>query len=167
MSSRPPLTSRFLGTGHDDRSRCAERLFNGIATDGDVPWRAKARGLAADGARHNAGPISPHALAGLAARGLPMPSDAPAVCRPPEAVRIHDLTAAIRCMAVKEVTPRRMCRAHFPAWTDRVIDWPIDDINRPPRRIALTEREAHVRARGAELPVRSIQPPAEPGVLAP
>ena len=167
MSSRPPRTVRFLCTGHYDRNRFAERLFNGIATDGDVPWRAEARGLAADGACRNGGPSSPHALADLAARGLSTPPDSPAVCRPPEAVQIQDSTAATRCVAVQETGHRPMFQARFPAWADRVIDWPIDDIDRTPPRITLTELEAYVRARVAERRVRSRQPPAEPGVLAP
>lgn len=69
----------FLCTGNYYRSRFTELLFNWHATRGDLPWRAESRGIALELGIHNRGPISPHVISGLRARGITL---AGAMCFP-------------------------------------------------------------------------------------
>src|ERR1044071_452989 len=63
----------FICTGNYYRSRFAESLFNALAEQRGLPWRADSRGTDIHGAgRWNVGPISVHAREALEARGVPI-----------------------------------------------------------------------------------------------
>src|SRR5687767_589715 len=99
MSREEPDRTRqllFLCTGNYYRSRFAEALFNALAAEAGLLWRADSRGLALSPA--NVGPISSLALTGLMARGLE--PEAPA--RHPLLATEADLAAADLIVAVSE-----------------------------------------------------------------
>jgi protein-tyrosine phosphatase len=76
-------TILFVCTGNYYRSRFAELLFNHLAAEAGLGWRADSRGTGLT--VRNVGPISPHAVRGLEAVGIgcgdgarhPLPLTAP------------------------------------------------------------------------------------------
>jgi len=129
----------LLCTGNYYRSRFAEALFNALAAEAGLPWRADSRGLALSPA--NVGPISPLALAGLADRGI-VP-DAPA--RWPRLVDERDLAAADLIIAVSAAEHRPLLARAFPAWAERVTYWEVEDLHLMPAEAALAELERAVQ----------------------
>jgi protein-tyrosine phosphatase len=130
----------FLCTGNYYRSRFAELLFNARAGGQGLPWRAVSRGLATERGLDNVGALSPQAVAGLAARGVPVP-------RPvhwPLQVLWGDLHAADLVVALKEAEHRPLLQARWPAWADRVEYWHIDDLEDVPAGEALPQIERRV-----------------------
>lgn len=127
----------FLCTGNYYRSRFAEALFNHRAGQLGLDWEADSRALAIERGTGNVGPISAHARAGLAARGVPLP-DAP---RPPRRCEACDLDAADLVVALKELEHRPYLRDRFPAWADRVTYWHVHDVDVSPAHEALPQIE--------------------------
>jgi protein-tyrosine phosphatase len=141
------FTVLFLCSGNYYRSRFAEMLFNHLASAAALPVRAASAGLHPRCWTRNAGPLSPHAIAGLHARGIPVP-DAP---RLPRDAMADDLRDATLVIAVKEAEHRRLVEAQFPALATRVRYWSIDDVQDAPPEGALDALEAAVRALLAEV----------------
>ena len=56
--SASAATLLFVCTGNYYRSRFAEHLFNALAAQAGLPWRAESRGLAIEFGAHNVGPMS-------------------------------------------------------------------------------------------------------------
>ena len=129
----------FLCTGNYYRSRFAEVLFNALAAEVGLPWRAESRGLALSAA--NGGPISPYALAGLAARGLA--DDQPAHL--PRRLDEGDLAAADLIVAVSEAEHRPLLVQTFPTWSGRITYWQVEDVDQTPAEEALAALEREVR----------------------
>ena len=129
----------FLCTGNYYRSRFAEVLFNALAAEAGLAWRAESRGLALSAA--NVGPISPYALAGLAARGLAVDQPAPL----PRRLDEGDLTAADLIIAVSEAEHRPLLVQTFPAWSGRITYWQVEDVGQMPAEEALAALEREVR----------------------
>ena len=115
----------FLCSGNYYRSRFAEMLFNDLAAGKGLSWRAFSRGLVADRPNGNEGPISPHTLQGLAARGIPAPRPA----RFPLQLQAEELEAADLVIAVKEGEHRPVLAERFPGWQERVLYWYVDDLD--------------------------------------
>jgi protein-tyrosine phosphatase len=136
----------FLCSGNYFRSRFAELLFNQLAVESALPVRATSAGLEERCHTRNVGPISPHTVAGLRARGIPVSSP-----RAPLDVTAEDLDRADLIIAVKEAEHRPRLAARFPAWTDRVRYWHVDDIDLASPPDALARLEALVRALVVEL----------------
>lgn len=135
-------TVLFLCTGNYYRSRFAEIFFNALAGSDGLGWRAVSRGLATERGLYNVGPISPQAVAGLAARGIAVP-------RPlhwPMQVLHRDLEDADLIVAVKEGEHRPLVEARFPSWSEKVEYWHIDDLEQVPAAEALPQFEQRVRA---------------------
>src|SRR4051794_14128737 len=66
----------FLCTGNYNRSRFAELLFNAIAHERGLSWRATSRGIDVAGSRqYIKGPISIEARLALEERGLDIQAD--------------------------------------------------------------------------------------------
>ena len=129
----------FLCTGNYYRSRFAEMLFNALAAEAGLAWRAESRGLALSPA--NVGPISAYVLAGLAARGVAL--DEPA--RLPCAVCTEDLAAADLIVAVSAAEHQPMLTQAFPAWAGHVTYWQVEDLGGMPAEQALVALEREVR----------------------
>jgi protein-tyrosine phosphatase len=140
-------TVLFLCTGNYFRSRFAEALFNQLAAEAGLEARAVSAGLAPDCHTRNPGAISPHTIAGLRARGVELPPAHRLPCDVTEA----DLTGATLIIAVKETEHRPMLHERFPAWTDRVRYWAVDDIPQVVAADALARLETLVRALIVEL----------------
>lgn len=130
----------FLCTGNYYRSRYAEIVFNHLAQARGLDWRAESRGLLADRPNGNIGPISPHALIGLARRGIAVPNTAPA----PRQVASADLETAERVIALKEAEHRPLLAARFPGWEERVAYWQVHDLDQATARVALQQIDALV-----------------------
>jgi protein-tyrosine phosphatase len=127
----------FLCSGNYYRSRFAEIFFNWHAQQRGLRWYAESRGLALE--PRNAGPISRHAVASLAARGISCDE----YIRAPLLVTDADFTAAHRIIAVKEAEHRPIVESRHSAWRGLVEYWRIDDIDcaTPEEAIPLLERE--------------------------
>lgn len=141
MWNQPPRATQqvlFLCSGNYYRSRFAEVYFNWQSERRGLFWVAESRGLAINPWDH--GPISRHTLARLRARGIASSS-----CeRSPLELTVDDLNAADHVVAVKESEHRPLMMADFPAWTDRVEYWHIDDLDCAQPSIALPYIEREV-----------------------
>ena len=117
-------TLLFLCTGNYYRSRFAEVVFNSLATKSKLPWTAQSRALRISG--RNVGPISPHALKGLAERELELTGE----LRYPILATEADFQAAQHIVAVKEEEHLPLMKSLFPDWTEHIEYWKIHDIDR-------------------------------------
>jgi protein-tyrosine phosphatase len=131
----------FLCTGNFYRSRFAEILFNHLARERGMAWRAESRGLDLKIGAHNVGPISVHARQACAARGLPLPEP----LRFPLALVEQDLNAASLVIAVKEGEHRAYLLRLFPEWVERVRYWNVHDLDAAAAHDAMNELEGLVR----------------------
>jgi protein-tyrosine phosphatase len=137
----------FLCSGNYYRSRFAEVLFNHLASAQGLPYRADSAGLWRDCHTHNVGPISPHTIAGLEERGIPLPS----VLRAPREVSKSDVLGAALTIALKETEHRPLVQSRFPELLDRVEFWEVDDVGDALPSVALPLIERSVRALIARL----------------
>jgi protein-tyrosine phosphatase len=133
-------TVLFLCSGNFYRSRFAETYFNAEAVRRGLAWQAVSRGFRLHPG--NVGPISPHALAGLAGLGLAPPQP----LRFPLVASADDLAAAAHIVAVKQDEHLPLMQRHFPDWVEQVEYWQIHDIDFAPPTAALPELRAHVDA---------------------
>src|SRR5688572_431583 len=131
----------FLCTGNYYRSRFAEILFNHLAAERGLPWRAESRGLDLGIGKHNVGPLSPYTRDACAARCLAIPDP----LRLPMAVCERDLHAARLVVAVKEAEHRRYLQHLFPAWSDRVRYWHVHDLDAGGAEQAMADLDRLVR----------------------
>jgi protein-tyrosine phosphatase len=142
MPAVEPKRILFLCSGNYYRSRFAEVLFNHLATAAGLPYRADSAGLWRDCHTHNVGPMSPHTIAGLSERGIPLPS----VLRAPRDVQKSDFVGAALAIAVKETEHRPLMETRFPDFCDKVEFWHVDDVGDAPPSVALPLIERNVRA---------------------
>jgi protein-tyrosine phosphatase len=133
-------TVLFLCSANFYRSRFAEHLFNWHARSEGLTWRADSRGIVV-GRWKNPGPISRYALERLNELGIPLDGDT----RFPRQLTEADLSSADLIVAVKEAEHRKMLSELFPAWSDRVEYWDIDDIDfaKPQEALPLLESKLH------------------------
>lgn len=113
----------FLCSGNYYRSRFAEYLFNWLATESDLPWRATSRGL--NRSSSNVGPISRHALDGLWQRGVSHNGKS----RHPIQLELSDLADSDLVIAVKEAEHRAILASQFPHWEEQAEYWHVDDLD--------------------------------------
>ena len=130
-----PRTVLFLCTGNYYRSRFAEAVFNDLASRAGLDWVATSRGLALELGRWNVGPISAHARAALAARGVSLADPV----RDPLACNDADLSGAHRVVALKEAEHRPYLHRKHPGWADRVTYWHVHDLDQATPEQALSE----------------------------
>ena len=145
MSARTVL---FLCTGNYYRSRFAEGLFNHLAGQLRLGWRADSCGLAL-GPREtvNVGPISIYTLEAFKLRSIPIVEP----IRYPRTVALADLTSANLIIALKEAEHRALMRERFPDWERRITYWQVHDLDQAPPHVALAEIEKLVRGLIARL----------------
>ncbi|HEX8521894.1 MAG TPA: low molecular weight phosphatase family protein [Tepidisphaeraceae bacterium] len=128
-------------TGNYYRSRFAEHLFNHLACERQLDWRAVSRGLSNEIGPWKIGPISRFTIEGLKQRKVGV--DEP--CREPVYCQESDLQGADLVIALKEAEHRPQIVKRFPAWEKRIEYWHIHDIDVATPEAALTELEALVR----------------------
>lgn len=112
----------FICTGNYYRSRFAEIWFNYQADKLNLPLEAFSRGFKADNPL-NKGFLSPFCCQQLSERDINWPERLP--------IRLSELDLAeadlIIAMKLSEHLP--MCEQLFPAWTDKIIFWNVNDID--------------------------------------
>jgi protein-tyrosine phosphatase len=135
MRQRHEKTLLFLCTDNYYRSRYAEVLFNSVAGKMSLPWKASSRGLALGRGVNNIGPMAQSAVEALEARGL---GAVPEFGRFPIPATVEDFEAAHWIVALKEAEHLPLLRERFPAWTEKVEFWHVDDA---PEVLHLIERE--------------------------
>jgi len=114
----------FLCTGNYYRSRYAEEIFNHrVALDG-LGWHAFSRAVAEQLSPQNVGPISPHTLEALRAKGI-APGGA---ARNPVLCTLDDFAQAELVVALKDAEHRPMIAHRFAGVAHRVEYWDVDDI---------------------------------------
>lgn len=111
----------FVCTGNYYRSRCAEILFNHIATKNELPARAVSRGFRLNPAK-NKGVLSPHATAWLPTLDIPLVN-----VGVPTALTRDDLEAATHIIVMDEKEHRPMMQQSFPDWEAKVEYWQLED----------------------------------------
>lgn len=115
----------FLCTGNYYRSRFAEELFNHLAEQENLPWRAFSRGAAERGSPDNTGPMSHYALEALQRLGI----SARGAYELPRPCSLADFSQADIVIGLKEAEHRSMIERRFPAFAGRVLYWQVDDID--------------------------------------
>ena len=131
----------FLCTGTYYRSRFAEIIFNHLASERGLSWRAHSRGLAREFGPWKVWPISKYAIEALAARGISCPSTTRNAMHCLE----EDLKIADRVIALKEAEHRPLLAKHFPGWEERVEYWHVHDLDGATPDQALGEIEVLVK----------------------
>ena len=123
MSNKTYRTIVFICTANYYRSRFSEYLFNALAEEHGLRWRATSRGLKtwmADGE----GPLSEFTAYRLTAMGVPFDG-----ARFPIQLSAADLESADLVIAVKEAEHRAMMEEQFPDWASRIEYWHVDDLD--------------------------------------
>lgn len=141
MPSSEPRRVLFLCSGNYYRSRFAEELFNHLAEQAGLSYRADSAGLWPQCHTHNPGPMSSHTMAALSERGIALP----AVLRAPRDVQQADVLGAALTVALKESEHRPFVLKLFPELIDRVEFWHVDDVGDAPPSVALPMIERLVR----------------------
>ena len=113
----------FICTGNYYRSRFSEYLFNALAKERGLFWRATSRGLRAKLAA-NDGPLSEFAAYRLTALDIPFDSQ-----RFPIQLTEVDLEEADLVIALKKAEHHAMMVEQFLAWADRIAYWHVDDMD--------------------------------------
>lgn len=148
------LTSQilFLCSGNYYRSRFAEILFNHLAVENDLEWRAESRGIVAQWS-YNPGPISPTALAELRERNIYVDTT-----RYPMQLTAQDFASASRTIALYDVEHRPMLETFFPDRVSAVEFWQVPDLDAmtPTRAFALIGE--NVRSLIAQLVPAPVRP---------
>lgn len=116
-------TVLFLCSGNACRSPFAELLFNHLATEHGIKWRAHSRGLMLDWMDVPL-QVAPEVAESLSTRELTVPEQFHA----PQQVDIEDFTSADVIIAVNESEHRPVFQARFPEWEDEVEFWDIQDV---------------------------------------
>ena len=142
VTTSEPRRILFLCSGNYYRSRFAELLFNHLVEAQKLKFLADSAGLWPECSAHNPGPMSPHTIAALAERGVPLP----AVLRAPRDVQRADVADSFLTVAVKDSEHRPLVMHLFPELLDRVEFWHIDDVGDAPPSVAIPMIESHVRA---------------------
>jgi protein-tyrosine phosphatase len=89
-----------------------------------LPWRASSRALALERGVNNIGPISQAAVKALEAMAIRAAED---MARFPVQATADDFERAGWLVALKEAEHLPMLQERFPAWSERVEFWQVDD----------------------------------------
>jgi protein-tyrosine phosphatase len=132
----------FICSANYYRSRFAELLFNHLAAQSHLDWKAESRGVAPELGLGNIGRISPHTIRGLQTRGVKLPSD----IRDPLPLTEEDLKQADLIVLLDEAEHRPYMQERFPGWADKVTYWHVADLHMATTEDALTVAEVEIRA---------------------
>jgi protein-tyrosine phosphatase len=129
----------FICTANFYRSRFSEYLFNALAKQTGLRWRATSRGLKTWTAA-NEGPISEFTAYRLTALDVPFDGE-----RFPIQLSQVDLETADLVVAVKKAEHHAMMVEQFPKWADKIQYWHVDDLDCATPNEALPICEACVK----------------------
>jgi protein-tyrosine phosphatase len=116
----------FLCTGNYYRSRFAEELFNHLARERALDWRADSAGLQVDYWRnHNPGTMSVYTVEMLEAMDI-MPLGRN---REERQFDPGELEAFARCIALSESEHKPMIERMHPELLDRIEFWRVEDLH--------------------------------------
>ncbi len=132
----------FICTANYYRSRFCEHLFNDLAARQNLDCQATSRAVALELGTANVGPISPLAIAGLQARGVPLPDQ----FRAPLQLTEADLKSADPVIVLDADEHRPLLTKKFPDWAERVTYWNVGDLHVATPAQALAVAEQAVRA---------------------
>lgn len=114
----------FLCTGNYYRSRFAEVLFNHLAEEQGLPWKASSRGLALERGIYNVGPMAREAVETLQQLGVCLGTDCE---RMPQTLTNADLEKTSRVVALKQDEHFPLLAERFPPWANKVEYWHMED----------------------------------------
>jgi protein-tyrosine phosphatase len=114
----------FICTANYYRSRFSEHLFNALAEEKGLRWRATSRGLRTSMVTTKDGPLSDLTAYRLTALGIPFDCE-----RFPIQLTEADLENADLVIALKEAEHRAMMEEQFPEWAGRIEYWAVDDLD--------------------------------------
>src|SRR5712671_4649765 len=132
----------FLCTANYYRSRFAEMLFNHLAAQHQLNWRADSRGIATILGADNTDVISENTVNRLRRLGVGMSENH----RSPVQVHTQDFEQADLVIALDEQEHRPYMRNWFGDWTDRIEDWQVGDLHITTADMALQLAEHEVKA---------------------
>jgi protein-tyrosine phosphatase len=163
MTQTTKKTVLFLCTGNYYRSRFAECLFNSVAAKMGLGWQAASRGLALERGVSNIGPMALSAIQALQALGIRNDE----FSRFPLSVALEDFEKAHWIVALKEAEHRPLFQERFPAWTDRVEYWHVEDAAEALVHIEqeVMDLVARLLAGGRKRKERSASPPENGSTL--
>ena len=124
MPNKKLKTIIFICSANYYRSRFSEYLFNALAEEKGLRWRATSRGLKTSMVTTSDGAISDFTAYRLTAMGVPFDGE-----RFPIQLSETDLDNADLVIAVKEAEHRAMMQEQFPEWADRIQYWHVDDLD--------------------------------------
>jgi protein-tyrosine phosphatase len=131
----------FICTANYYRSRFSEYLFNALAKERGLFWRATSRGLKTWKVAVHEGPISEFAAYRLTAMEVPFDR-----MRFPIQLSVVDLEDADLVVALKKTEHHEMMVQQFPTWADRITYWHINDLDCATADEALPLCEACVKS---------------------
>lgn len=158
QSPAPPQPRKvlFVCTANHFRSRFAEALFNSLATNRELPWRASSCGFRPEDTAFG---ISPFTLSALKLCGV-SPDHAPPVKQ-----RAHEdlIEEAEVVVAMNREEHHPLMQTRFPGWEDRVRYWSIPDLPEGETGYAFSEMKRLVvelvEELGGNEPKKSDKPP--------
>jgi len=113
----------FLCSANYYRSRFAEHMFNYLAQENNLDWRAESRGIVAQSS-FNPGRIAQATRQGLAARNIHL--DDP---RYPLQLTEEDLVNSDHIVALYEPEHRPMVSSYFAPWENKIEYWLVPDLD--------------------------------------
>jgi protein-tyrosine phosphatase len=141
-----PRNLLFLCTGNYYRSRFAELLFNHLATQRSLGWRATSAGLNTDNNHLLEGNVSPFTAAALRAKGIECD-----VSRSPRRCQLQDLRGADLIVALKQAEHEPLLKMRYAEFAGPVRFWHVHDLDGATPGDALAEIESLVRGLVDEL----------------
>lgn len=130
-------TVLFVCSGNFYRSRFAEAVFNHLALNRRLAWRAHSRGFSPHLAMAD---LSPLAREALELRHIPLALTR----RKPAKLLPLDFRRADLVICLNEAEHRPLLRRDFSEWSEQVTFWHIPDIDVEPSGSALTTLEQNV-----------------------
>lgn len=137
----PMHTVLFICTANYYRSRFCEHLFNNLADQQCLNWRATSRGVAAELGIGNVCAMSEFAIQGLQDRGIPLPD----TFRDSLQLTEEDLQSAEIIIVLDEDEHRPYMAMKFPDWADKVTYWHVGDLHVATSEEALALAERNIR----------------------
>lgn len=142
-----PMVSKqrvlFICTGNYYRSRFAEELYNFMAQERGLDWKANSAALDIElGNKVNVGSMSAHTIAALKERGIPPLAQA----KMPRQLDPNELADYDRAIALSESEHKPMLTKLHPELVEQVEFWTVEDLHLVGSDVAIPAIEIKVKA---------------------